>query len=369
MQDKSSNGIFKYLSVWTFVWIGFILLTAILYAFAVAFPRFADVFQVSVAAFLRFVMAKLTMLLPFSLAEYLLLSVPILLVIVVVIIIRKAKRNSQLAIQFSISMLSGIVAFACAFVWMFGIGAHTTPLDQKIGLERKPVSVEELTKTAEILVTEINALTDSVTYNEDGSSSMPYSFSEMNRLLNEAYQPIAEKYPFIQSMKTNLKPVTFSHQMSYTHLTGIYTFYTGEANLNMQFPDFSLTYTAAHELAHQRGISREDEANFVAFLVCMESSDLYLRYCAYLNLYQYVANQLYSADPEAYFEIATTLSPKARGELLAYARFFETYEDSKVAEVTDQLNDAYLKGYGQEQGIRSYGLVVDLAVAYYRDQM
>ena len=49
-------------------------------------------------------------------------------------------------------------------------------------------------------------------------------------------------------------------------------------------------------MAHQRGIAREDEANFIAFLVCMASDDPYIRYSGYLEVYEYVASSLYSDD-------------------------------------------------------------------------
>ncbi len=346
----------------------FVLISVILYLFALSFPSFANGFQTSVAAFLRFLFAKITMWVPFSLAEILILSLPILFLSLIVVIIRKARKNSQLALRFTISTLSFTLAFASLFLCMQGIGYHTTSLDRRLDLDRKDVSVAELKETALILALEINNLTESIAYTESGASRMPYSYDEMIERLNEAYQPLSQKYPFIQSMKTTVKPILLSHPMSYTHITGVYTFFTGESNLNMKFPDYSKCFTAAHEMAHQRGISREDEANFVAFLVCMESSDPYLRYCGYFNLYEYVINQLYSASEEAYIEVASQLNDKAWGEITAYAKFFETYADSKTSEISDAVNDLYLKANGQEQGVKSYGLVVDLAVAYYREK-
>ena len=55
--------------------------------------------------------------------------------------------------------------------------------------------------------------------------------------------------------------------MTYTHISGIYTFYTGESNININYPDFVVASSATHEMAHQRGVARENEANFVSFVV------------------------------------------------------------------------------------------------------
>lgn len=38
-------------------------------------------------------------------------------------------------------------------------------------------------------------------------------------------------------------------------------------------------------------------------------------------------------------------------------------------QVSDRVNDAYLKANGQENGLRSYGRMVDLLLAYYRDEL
>ena len=158
-----------------------------------------------------------------------------------------------------------------------------------------------------------------------------------------------------------------SEAMSYAHITGVYTFFTGESNINVGFPDYTIPYTSAHELAHQRGIAREDEANMVAFLVCMESDDPYIQYSAYLNVYEYVASALYSADRDLYREVRAKLSAKVYGEQVAYSKFFEKYRKSVTSQVSGAVNDAYLKTQGTAGSV-SYGMVVDLAVAYYRDR-
>ena len=151
--------------------------------------------------------------------------------------------------------------------------------------------------------------------------------------------------------------------MTYTHISGMYTMFTGEANVNVNYPDYVVAYTAAHELAHQRGIARENEANFVAFLVCLASDDPYIRYSGFLNMYEYMSDALYSASPEYYGMVHASLDARIRYELRAYSLFFDRYRENTAARVSETVNDTYLKMQGTE-GTRSYGMVVDLAVAY-----
>ena len=103
----------------------------------------------------------------------------------------------------------------------------------------------------------------------------------------------------------------------------------------------------------------------MAFLVLAQSEDPYLRYCAYLGAFEYFRSPLYRTDTALYTEVMQALCPQARGEMRAYSAFFEKYSENVAANVSGALNNAYLQSQGQSAGSRSYGLVVDLLVAYY----
>jgi hypothetical protein len=183
----------------------------------------------------------------------------------------------------------------------------------------------------------------------------------------DAYEAFSQKHDFINNFNSRLKPVALSEAMSYAHITGVYTFFTGESNLNVNFPDYTVPFTAAHELAHQRGVAREDEANMVAFIVLLESDDEYIRYCAYVNMYEYLISALSKADKDMAKSVRSELDGRVYKEQIAYAKFFKKYAKSVTSQVSGAVNDAYLKGQGTE-GEKSYGMVVDLTVAYLKKQ-
>jgi hypothetical protein len=265
--------------------------------------------------------------------------------------------------RFLIITISVASLFFSTFALNFGAGYHTSSVDKLLELERRDVSAEELRETAEYLVAEINKYTDTLTANKEGSTLMPYGYDTLSAKLVEAYDKVCDEHAFISRFSSKVKPVLLSEPWTYTHIAGVYTYFTGESNINVNFPDYTLPYTAAHEMAHQRGIAREDEANFVAFLVCAASDDDYIRYSGYLNLYEYVSNALYRADKDAYAEVRAELDPVARMEMSAYSKFFDKYRENVAATVTETVNNTYLTIQGTP-GTKSYGMVVDLAVAY-----
>ncbi len=331
-------------------------------------PAFADYYNRYPGAYFRGFLAVITGWFPFSLAETLLMMLPLFVVLIIIHIFRVSKRTLREMVRLSLSLLAALTFFFSSFTFGFAAGYRTYPLDQKLGLERKTVSGEELDETADYLLTELKNVIPEITFRYGGFSIMPYPVSEMNRHLMTAYRNAAEQYDFLPVFYSRVKQVVLSEPMTYTHISGVYTYFTGESNLNVNFPDYTLPYTAAHELAHQRGIAREDEANFVAFLVCTESEDPYIRYSGYMSLYEYVISALYKADRDLYNARMSKTNLALRYEMSAYNAFFKKYEKSVAATVSNTINNSYLQSQGQKAGSRSYGMVVDLAVAYVKAQ-
>ncbi len=368
MEEREETSVRRPFPKFAWIFYGLFALSGLLYLICLCSPAFADFLNHRVGSLIRGILALLTNLIPFSLAEYILLCLPLILFLVIRLGLRYYADSWHNVFVFFGSVLSVAALLLSVFLAGFAPGYRGRPLDQKLGLDRRDVSADELYETALILSEHLNEEISSVVFSVDTDFSvMPYGYEEMNSRLLTVYNSSEELRDFIPHMSSRIKPVMLSNAMSYTHITGVYSFFTGEANLNVAFPDYTLPFTAAHELAHQRGIAREDEANFMAFWVCSHSDDPYLRYSAYANLYEYVASALYSASPELYWEAYATLPRAVRMEQRAYSAFFETYRDSAASTVTETVNNAFLTLHGTP-GTKSYGMVVDLAVAYYRSE-
>lgn len=341
-------------------------ISGIIHVICLISVKFADFYNQYPGAFVRGALAKITGILPFSLAETIVLSIPVFIFIFIMIARRFFKRGNTDANRCIWGLVSVVALMYSLFVLGYGMGYNGSPLSEKLGLEEKAVSKEELVDTINWLNEETEDCLDGIVYSDSGRSYMEYSLGELNDKLLDAYDKACDKYTFIQRIRTVVKPVALSNLMAYTHISGLYSYYTGEANILTVFPDYSLPYTMAHELAHQRGIAPENEANFVAFLVCLESDDPYIKYSGCVSVLEYLFNALYSADSELYYETVTKVDLRIRKEISAFSSFFDKYRDSTASKIADTVNDTYLKLQGQKAGTKSYGLVVDLAVAYYK---
>ena len=264
-------------------------------------------------------------------------------------------------------LVSVILVIATIFFSGFGPAYSRKKLADNLGIEQSSVSAEELLYTARVVSSEVNSILASVNFDVSGASIMPYSYSELVTRMNEAFDKYASSVDYISHFKSTPKAIALSEPMTYTHISGVYTFMTGESNINTNYPDFLIPYTMAHEMAHQRGIAREDEANFVAFLVCIGSDDDYIRYSGYANMINYLNSALSRADSEAYKSFLNNeIQNDIVDEFVAYSLFFDKYRESTASDIAGGVNDVFLQSQGQQAGTRSYGLVVDLAVAYYK---
>lgn len=340
--------------------------SVVLYIIFTQSPTFSDWFNKYISQGGRIVFSLLTSWIPFSFAELLLILLPFWFYLSIRIGFKHYGDTNRSMLTYLGIILSVVLIFGILFIWNFAAGHHGTTLDKKLDLERTSSTAHELYQASQILSEELTVLSEKITFLESGHSLMPDSYAEMNDKLLDAYERFCQKHDFINTFSSRAKTVMLSEPMSYTHITGVYTFFTGEANINIHFPDYTIPFTTAHELAHQRGIAREDEANFIAFLVCMESDDPYIRYSGALNLYEYVMSALASADYELYQKAYYKLPLTVRDERAAYSAFFEKYRDNIAADITETTNDLYLQSQGTAEGSKSYGMVVDLAVAYFR---
>lgn len=324
--------------------------------------QFADFFNVKISSVFRLVLADISRSFPFSLAELLVFLSPI--IITLVIIANVKKRNVSVSLYLS-RIISFFLIFFSLYVFSFGIGYHTEDFYDRFGIKKEDASLTDLKNTAMIIASRLNTTNDLINYDSDNFSVMPYDISTLNKKLNIGYKVICEKYSFMNDQRSKIKPVLMSKTLSRAHITGLYSFFTGEVNINLDFPDYTIPYTVAHEFAHQRGIAREDEANIVAFLVCINSSDEYLKYSALINAFEYVTSALNEASPEAFYEVYATLDEQIKKELHAYSDFYKKYENSTSGKIGTKIGNAYLMLNGETEGVRSYGLVAELLVAYF----
>ena len=261
---------------------------------------------------------------------------------------------------------------AALFLMGGGLNYYRYTFTQYSGLEPAPAPVEELADLCRELVAESNALREGLPEDENGVSQLTQSSRELARTAAGNYRLLMESWPELEglldlSTRCMAKPVFFSEAMSYMEIVGVFFPFTLEANVNVHTTDFDIPFAACHELAHISGFMREDEANFLAYAACRASEDGFFRYSGAATALIHATNALYSRDYGLYQEVMSGLSDGVRRDLAASSAYYNAHHTS-FGEFSTQVNDTYLRVNNQSDGVDSYGRMVDLLLADYRQR-
>lgn len=305
--------------------------------------------------------------LPFSMAGVLIAAAVLgCLVYLVFCLVTAARRGGWAVCVYRLVMtaVALVLAVYAGFCLLWGVYYYTSDFESLSGIRSRPVSAEQLESVTRWFAGLVNEYGGQVARDENGvfDEDMDAVFDSSAQL----YDEVERLVPCLAGDGLHAKPFMFSRAMSLVNFTGFFFPFTGEANINVDSPACMIPSTIAHELAHQRGVAAEDEANFAAVLACLENGDPVYCYSACLLAYIYLGNALYRADADAWSEVYATLSDGVKADLRDNNRYWEKYE-TPVSSVSDTVYTGFLHSYGQTLGLQSYGACVDLLVAYYYD--
>jgi len=298
----------------------------------------------------------------FPVGEVLLLGlVPVALLLAARTLARQRSLASRLASLASGAVLVAGVAYL-SFLLLWGLNYGREPFATLAGLDAVAAPVDELEALSRALAEEANGARTLVREDERGVMRLGAGQRGALAVAEAGFRAAVRVHPFLQGASVRPKLLLLSPVASHLGISGIYNPFSGEANVNSTLPDPDVPFATSHEIAHQRGFAREDEANFVGYLACRLHPDADFRYSGLLSASLYVQQALAVARRPAADNIEKMRSPGVRRDILALQAWSERYE-GPVREAGERVNDAYLKTQGQAAGIQSYGRVVDLLLA------
>lgn len=295
------------------------------------------------------------------------ISIACMLIYYIVRIIRRSGERLHCLYRLATSII-GILSIALfLYAMLCGLNYYRFTFAQNEGFDMRESTVQELTDLCNDLATELNTTRaelgdDMQAHIDERGGFAGYAVRSVDEM-----KTIAEQYPTLKRpIYSQPKPVTlFSQLMSYGNISGMYFAFTVESNINTLPPFYTIPATMGHELAHQCGYMREDEANFIAYLACKQSGDALIRYSGYFSAYAYALTALYQVDEDAARTVDAKLSDAVCADYAANREFWASY-DGPFRNFAQGANDAYLKANDQTDGVRSYGRMVDLLLAEQR---
>ena len=361
---------------WLWRWLGWLIPAAVALLLTGVLPLFPDfterVFSRGISRAVTTTVGKAVSLVPFSLTEAaifaLLGGIALAFLVVLFKTIWRALRHEEQPKSHPLRLLRvcGWVVSCMVLFHLCAAGAnyYRLPAEELCDLPvRRAVPADELYAVCVALADGASTEREALREDADGCAQLCADIAQTLDRAGEGYDPLAKTYPFLQHNVTCVKPVThLSHKWSQVAgMSGVYFSLLVEPNINVDVPEIDIPFAAEHEMAHLRGIAKEDEANFFGALSCFAHPSADYRYSGYLQAYLYCANALYEEDHALWEKAQTHCSDGVKRDLKAQNDYWESF----AAGAADIPGGQALRYQSVEESRGSYARVVQLLCAYY----
>ncbi len=329
---------------------------------AILFPGYRRLSELLMSA-----LATATSVAPFAIWDWLTAG---LVVAAFTTLVRRIRRHRRMLPWFSVVALV-VAATALLGTAGWALNHYAPELSQDLGLEVGQYSKDQLADATSYYLNQAASRAQLVPREEDGTLSHQ-DFYELARIAGASYAPLSQRYEVFSGSTAPVKSLLlFGEPLLYSGHTGIFWAATAESSVPLHTAIAELPFTMCHEAAHRLGIASEQEANFSAFLACSASDDVRFSYSGYYSAFNYCVNALLAQDPERAQQLVSDALAGANGagvalvlkDRAATQKHYQAFE-GPFEDVGTTVNDTYLKSFGEKDGVRSYGLVVDYLLAW-----
>ncbi len=265
--------------------------------------------------------------------------------------------------KWGLQALSVVSVLYFCFHFFWGLNYYRLPLNQSLHIGNT-YSSEELVELTQMLIKQSNSYQEKLSGNDSLKVEFPFTPEEVRQLAIAGYHQIATRFPQLDYRVESIKPSLYSLPLTYMGFSGYINPLTNEAQVNSRAPAFSMPSITAHEIGHQLGYAKENEANFMAVLNLVNHPNPYFRYAGYTFALQYCLGDLYRSHPQKAKELATKINWGVYKNYQEVTQFWASYQNP-LEPVFKLFYGHYLKANNQPKGMRSYNYVVALMVNYF----
>jgi hypothetical protein len=273
----------------------------------------------------------------------------------------KKQTNKKYWLQALLQLGFIMLVIYVSFNLLWGLNYNRRGVAYQLGLKVERYTKEDLIQVMQQIVVRLNVLDSPSRVNRQ-------ALLRKRNLFNgaiSAYDQLAHHDAQFRYAFSSVKPSLYSYLGNYLGYTGYYNPFSGEAQVNTTVPLFVQPFTTCHEIGHQLGYAKENEANFAGYLSAKSSQDPLFRYSVYFDLYSYSRYYLYAQDSVAARQLDAQLSPGIKTDYRELREFVKKYRNP-IEVIIDHLYGQYLKANNQPGGKLTYNEVVAWLVAYYK---
>ena len=219
------------------------------------------------------------------------------------------------------------LGFYCLWVYtvfniLWGLNYNRLGMAYQLQLQLKPYTTDELQQVLQVIVQRLDSTSTKSMVTRNNHQNKKQLFAGAF----QCYQQARKQYPHLVYTHKSVKPSLLSYLGDYMGYTGYYNPFTGEAQVNTTVPVFVQPFTTCHEIGHQLGYAKENEANFAGYLSAKSSTDAAFTYSVYFDLYSYGIRELYGRDSLQAIALSRQKPLQVKEDIIALRQFFDAYK-------------------------------------------
>lgn len=293
---------------------------------------------------------------PFSLGDLMYIILGIFLLYFLIKCLKKTDRNAAF-----LKILGGLNVFYFIYQFFWGMLYFQTPLIKKLASQQEP----DINKAKALALRYLEKCKTTRTFVQEDRNGI-FIITDLKSVQTEILKQQLLLPKFISDKKAPqinaFKPSLFKKVMNFTGILGYYNPFTAEAQYNAELPHTFIPFTSAHESSHQLGFAREQEANFIGYLIGVRSDNTDLRYSTEYFTLKSLLRFIVEEDPEFVKTILNGYSPAMKRDR-AYERAFIFRHQGWLDDFFGFTNNLFLKG-NQQEGSVTYSYFIDLLLNY-----
>ena len=239
------------------------------------------------------------------------------------------------------------------FLLVWGLNYRRIPLEEKLSFDDRAVTREAARTLALTVVERLNGL--HITAHAAGWPAAGAIDPSLADALARADRALGGRGTMTPGRP---KSTVLDWYFRRTATDGMTDPYFLETMISTSLLPFERPFVVAHEWSHLAGMAQEGEANFLAWLACVNASPS-AQSSGWLFLY---AELMAALDERVRADVQSSLSPGPRADLAAIRKRVLQQIDPRLAAAGRRVYDRYLKANRVEEGVESYGQVVELVL-------
>lgn len=280
---------------------------------------------------------------------------------------RAFRRETSLldVLKVLVLQLAWLFTFSfAAFLLMWGLNYQRQPIEDRMNLDLRAEGRQEAIEVGRRIIDGINRnYSTREVATATGTSMMTIGQQGLFQAIENSFQLENSLGTASQGGFSNPKPLIFSTVATWLDIRAVYIPFTGEATYNEKLLDCDLPFAIAHAKAHQRGFAREDEANFIAFVICIKSNEPYVRYSGYLHGLK-VLDFLAKSDVQDVEALKAQIAAGPAVDVRARESFGARSKSATFAPVADSITNIYLRANRIRGGLKNFSEDTPLIVNY-----